>query len=100
MVHLARRADTYVLAMNVRRSVADCECPLIIAASGPCVARPAPDPPLVSYRHVVGYRRSPGNLASHVTRSIGECRMSLWSAIVVSIQAHGSRGHGSLVYLT
>ena len=34
---------------------------------------------LVSYRHPVGYCRSPGNLASRVTRSIGECRMSLWS---------------------
>jgi hypothetical protein len=41
------------------------------------------DPSLVSYRHVVGYRRPPGNLASRVTRSIGECRMSLWSALVV-----------------
>ena len=48
------------------------------------------DPSLVSYRHGVGYRRSPGNWASHVTASIGECRMSLWSAVVVSIQAHGS----------
>jgi hypothetical protein len=27
-----------------------------------------------------------------VTRSIGECRMSLWSAMVVSFQAHGSGG--------
>jgi hypothetical protein len=52
---------------------------------------------LVSYRHVVGYRRSPGNLASLVTRLIGWGRMSLWSAMVVGIQAHGSRGvaHGS-----
>jgi hypothetical protein len=49
-------------------------------------------PSLVSYRHRVGYRRSLGNLASHVTRSIGECRMSLWSAMVVSFQAHGSAG--------
>ena len=30
------------------------------------------DPPLVSYRHGVGYRRSPGNLTSRVTRSTGE----------------------------
>src|SRR6266568_8233467 len=37
------------------------------------------DPSLVSYRLGVGYRRSPGNLASRVTRSIGECRMSLVS---------------------
>lgn len=44
------------------------------------------DPPLVSYRHGVGYRRSPGNLAPRVTRSIGECRMSLWSTMVVSPQ--------------
>jgi hypothetical protein len=50
------------------------------------------DPSLVSYRHLVGYRRSPGNLASGVTRSIGECRMPLWSTMVVSIQAHGSGG--------
>jgi hypothetical protein len=42
------------------------------------------DHSLVSYRHVVGHRRSPGNLASCVTRSIGECRMSLWSTLVVS----------------
>ncbi len=32
-------------------------------------------------RHV-GYRRSPGDLASLATCSIGECRMSLWSALV------------------
>jgi hypothetical protein len=38
------------------------------------------EPSLVSYRHGVGYRRSPGNLASLATRSIGECRMPLWSA--------------------
>ncbi len=38
----------------------------------------------VSYRRGVGYRRSPGNLASRITRSIGECRMSLWSVLVVS----------------
>jgi hypothetical protein len=35
------------------------------------------DPSLVSYRHGVGYRRSPWKLASSVTRSIGECRMLL-----------------------
>jgi hypothetical protein len=40
---------------------------------------------LASYRHGVGYPRSPGNSASRVTRSVGECRMSLWSAVVVSI---------------
>jgi hypothetical protein len=39
------------------------------------------DPSLVSYRHGVGYRRSPGNLTSLVTRSIGWSRMSLWSAV-------------------
>jgi hypothetical protein len=43
------------------------------------------EPSLVSYRHVVGCCRSPGNSASHVTRSIGECRMPLWSALVVSL---------------
>ncbi len=48
------------------------------------------DPSLVSYRHPIGYCRSPGNLASLVTRSIGWSRMLLWSAMVVSIQAHGS----------
>ena len=47
------------------------------------------EPSLVSYRHAVGYRRSPGNLASRVTRSIGECRMSLWSAVVVNLYARG-----------
>jgi hypothetical protein len=45
------------------------------------------DPPLVSYRHDVGYRRSPGNLASPVTRLIGCSRMSLWSGVVVSLSA-------------
>jgi hypothetical protein len=38
---------------------------------------------LVSYRHGVGYRRSPGNLAALVTRSIDWSRMSLWSLVVV-----------------
>lgn len=47
------------------------------------------DPSPVSYRHVVGYRRSPKNLASRVIRSIGECRMSLWSAFVVSLRLCG-----------
>jgi hypothetical protein len=42
------------------------------------------DPSFVSYRQGVGYRRLPENLASRVTRLIGECRMSLWSAVVVS----------------
>jgi len=55
------------------------------------------DPSLVSYRHLVGYSRSPGNLACLVTRSIGECRMSLWSAMVVNFQAHGSGGGRSAV---
>jgi hypothetical protein len=43
------------------------------------------DPPLVRHSRSVGYRRSPGNLASPVTRSIGWSRMSLWSAIVVML---------------
>ena len=43
------------------------------------------DPSLVSYRRVVGYRRSPGESGFRATRSIGECRMSLWSTMVVSI---------------
>lgn len=47
------------------------------------------DPSLVSYRHIVGYRRLPGNPAPHVTRSIGECRMSLWSALVISLRLCG-----------
>jgi hypothetical protein len=38
-------------------------------------------------RRGVGYRRSPGILASRVTRSIGDRRMSLRSMMVVSIQA-------------
>jgi hypothetical protein len=47
---------------------------------------------LVRHCQSVGYRRSLGNLTSRVTRSIGECLMSLWSAVVVSHQAHGSGG--------
>ncbi|HEY7416681.1 MAG TPA: hypothetical protein VH593_15945, partial [Ktedonobacteraceae bacterium] len=39
------------------------------------------DPSLISYRHRVGYCRSPGILASPVTRSIGWSRMSLWSTL-------------------
>src|SRR5882724_3900202 len=35
------------------------------------------------------YRRSPGNSASRVTRSIGECRMSLWSTVEVSVYSCG-----------
>jgi hypothetical protein len=35
---LARRAGTYALVTNVWQSVVDRECPLIIVASGPCVA--------------------------------------------------------------
>jgi hypothetical protein len=50
------------------------------------------DPSLVSYRRAVGYRRSPGDLASRVTRLIGWSRMSLWSTMVVIIQAHGFGG--------
>ncbi len=55
------------------------------------------DPSLVSYRHSVGYCRSPGNSASLVTRSIGECRMSLWSAIVVKHLPHGDRLASSIL---
>jgi hypothetical protein len=62
-------------------------------------ARGQTDHLLVSYRHAVGYRRSPGNLASHVTRSIGECRMSLWSTMVVNLQAHGFGGSYPLTLL-
>jgi hypothetical protein len=47
------------------------------------------NPSLVRHCYVVGYRRSPGNLASRVTRSIGECRMSLWSTLVVSLRLYG-----------
>ena len=46
-------------------------------------ARDQTDPLLVRHCQSVGYRRSPGNLDSRVTRSIGECRMSLWSTVVV-----------------
>ena len=49
------------------------------------------DPLLVSYRHAVGRRRSPWNLASLVTRSIGWSRMPLWSTVVVSIYSRCSR---------
>src|ERR1044071_2869996 len=50
------------------------------------------DPSLVSYRRAVGYRRSPGDLASCVTRLIGWSRMSSWSTMVDIIQAHGYGG--------
>ena len=61
------------------------------------------DPSFVSYRHAAGCRRSPRNLASFVTRLIGECRISLWSMVVVSTypcgpahsQANGSGGGSS-----
>jgi hypothetical protein len=49
------------------------------------------EPLACKLRHGVGYRRSPGNLASAVTRLIGWSRMPLWSAMVVSSQAYGSR---------
>jgi hypothetical protein len=63
---------------------------LLLLATPAKVPAGAPyDPSLVSYRHAVGYRRSPGKLASRVTRSIGECRMSLWSTLVVSLQLCG-----------
>lgn len=39
-VRPARRADTYALVTNIGRSAVDRECPPMIAASGPCVARP------------------------------------------------------------
>ena len=41
-------------------------------------------PLLVRHCQPVGYRRSPGKLPSRVTRPIGECRMPLWSTLVVS----------------
>jgi hypothetical protein len=50
------------------------------------------DPSLVRHCQSVGYRRSPGRLAFRVTRLIGWSRMSLWSTMVVNIQAHGSGG--------
>jgi hypothetical protein len=55
-------------------------------------ARGQTDPLLVSYRRSVGCCRSAGNMASRVTRSVAECRMSLWSPMVVSVRAHGSGG--------
>jgi hypothetical protein len=51
-----------------------------------------PDGPLlVRHCHFVGYRRSPGDLFSLVTRSIGERRRSLWSTLVVSSPPSESR---------
>jgi hypothetical protein len=50
MVHVARRACTYALVMNVWRSVPDREYPLIIVAAGPYVVRPLD----------ANYRRVPG----------------------------------------
>lgn len=49
----------------------------------------AGDHSLVSYRHGVGYRRSPGSLASLVTRLVDWSRMPLWSTVVVSIYLRG-----------
>ena len=92
IVYLARPADTYALVPKVCVIVVNRECPFIVAASGSCVARATSDPSLVSYRHVGGYRRPPGNLALHITRSVGECRMSLWSAVVVSIYVYRLAG--------
>jgi hypothetical protein len=46
-------------------------------------------PSLVRHCQSLGYRRSPGNLASRITRSIGECRMSWWSTLVVSLRSCG-----------
>ena len=56
--------------------------PESIARRGPGTV--GTDPSLVRHSQPVGYRRSRGNLASRVTRFVGECRMSLWSALVVS----------------
>lgn len=44
------------------------------------------NPSLVRQCQSVGYHHLPENLASHVPRSIGERRMSLWSALMVSNQ--------------
>src|SRR6266851_5850901 len=46
------------------------------------------DPSLVRHCQSVGYRRSPGELAFRVTRLTGWSRMSLWSTMMVNIQAH------------
>jgi hypothetical protein len=66
-----------------------------------------PDPSLVRHSQSVGHRRSSGNFAARVTRSIGKCRMRSWSApgsrlrrqlaINVSSQANKQLGQTSCV---
>src|SRR2546423_5054408 len=71
--------------MSLTKVLVDGECSLSIAASGSYMARAESDSLLVSYRHVGGYRRSPGNLAFPSSGSIDWSRMSLWSTLVVSL---------------
>ena len=88
MGDLARRADTYVLVMNVRRSVVDRECPLFVVASGPCVARHVrSDHSFV--RHGAPHRIPVLDSVSGfpLSGSIGRSRVSLWSTMVVRAPA-------------
>jgi hypothetical protein len=39
MAHPAQPAGTYALVVDVRRSVVDRQCPLVVVVSGPYVAR-------------------------------------------------------------
>ena len=81
--HLVNAVENGLIIVRNRRSTSR------IFYASPTQPSAAHDPSLVSHRHLVGCCRSPGNLASLVTRSIGECRMSLWSTLVVSLRLCG-----------
>ena len=51
------------------------------------------DPSLVRHVHVVGHRRWPGLLPLPRSPRVGQIRMSLWSAFVVSIRGAASGEH-------
>jgi hypothetical protein len=87
--HVVNAVENGLITVRNRRSIS---CIFSVPPAQPCAAY---DPSLVSYRHIVGCHRSPGNSASHVTCSIGECRMSLWSTVVVREPTRGSEGPSS-----
>ena len=59
------------------------------------------DPSVVRLVHVVGHRRWPGLLPLPRSPRIGQLRMSLWSALVVSIRDISSGEHRSVeIYRT
>jgi hypothetical protein len=83
---------------NSRKGSAVAAEALSMASNGGYVACAESDPSLVSDRHGVGYGRSRGDFASRVSRSIGECRMPLWLALVVRPQA--AMSHAILIRIT